>query len=145
MEWNAIEGNGMEWTNCKEESGIQKVIMEQNKELKSEVDETKEIDEIEEICGDAEELLGQIAVQQEMERWETQNKPYSETSEETKNSNFYKQSMTYAETIGEVLQVLLGYGIDYQNALSLANNLIVSDQNIQQAKVNNIQIQSQQI
>ena len=119
--------------------------MEENKELKAEVDETKEIDEIEEICGDTEELLGQIAVRQEMERWETQNKPYSETSEETKNSNFYKQSMIYAETIGEVLQVLLGYGIDYQNALNLANNLVVSDQNIQQAKIQNVQIQSQQL
>ena len=94
---------------------------------------------------DSEEAMGQIAVQQEIERWELQNNPITKLSEETSDSKFFKESIIYAETIGTVFQTLLGYGIDYQNAISMANNIMISDQNLKQAKIQNVQIQSQQL
>ena len=99
----------------------------------------------EEVNNDAEDVLGQIAVQQEIERWELQNNPIAELSEKTSNSEFFNESIIYAETVGTVFQTLLGYGIDYQNAISMANNIMISDQNLKQAKIQNVQIQSQQL
>ena len=94
---------------------------------------------------DSEEAMGQIAVQQELERWELQNDPITTLSEGTADSKFFKESIIYAETIGTAFQTLLGYGIDYQNAISMVNNMMISDQNLKQADKQNIQIQSQQI
>lgn len=113
--------------------------MEENKELEL------NNEEIQEEYDDAEELLGQIAVQQEMERWELQNNPISTLSEGTSNSKFFKESIIYAETMGTAFQTLLGYGIDYGNAISMVNNMMISDQNIRQAEKQSVQIQSQQI
>ena len=113
--------------------------MEENKELEL------NNEEIQEEYDDTEELLGQIAVQQEMERWELQNNPISTLSEGTADSKFFKESIIYAETMGTAFQTLLGYGIDYQNAISMVNNMMISDQNIRQAEKQSVQIQSQQI
>ena len=113
--------------------------MEENEELEL------NNEEIQEEYDDAEELLGQIAVQQEMERWELQSNPVTELSEETSKSDFFKESVIYAETLGTAFQTLLGYGIDYGNAISIVNNMMISNQNIRQAEKQNIQIQSQQI
>ena len=113
--------------------------MEENKELEL------NNEEIQEEYDDTEELLGQIAVQQEMERWELQNNPISTLSEGTADSKFFKESIIYAETMGTAFQTLLGYGIDYQNAMSMVNNMMISDQNIRQAEKQSVQIQGQQL
>ena len=113
--------------------------MEENKELEL------NNEEIQEEYDDTEELLGQIAVQQEMERWELQNNPISTLSEGTADSQFFKESIIYAETMGTAFQTLLGYGIDYQNAISMVNNMMISDQNIRQAEKQSVQIQGQQL
>ena len=113
--------------------------MEENKELEL------NNEEIQEEYDDTEELLGQIAVQQEMERWELQNNPISKLNEETSDSKFFKESIIYAETMGTAFQTLLGYGIDYQNAMSMVNNMMISDQNIRQAEKQSVQIQGQQL
>lgn len=113
--------------------------MEENKELEL------NNEEMQEEYDDAEELLGQIAVQQEMERWELQSNPITELSEGTSNSDFFKESVIYAETLGTVFQTLLGYGFDYQNAISIANNMMINDQNLKQTKIQSVQVQSQQL
>ena len=113
--------------------------MEENKELEL------NNEEIQEEYDDTEELLGQIAVQQEMERWELQSNPVDKLSEETSKSDFFKESIIYAETMGTAFQTLLGYGIDYQNAISMVNNMMISDQNIRQAEKQSVQIQGQQL
>ena len=94
---------------------------------------------------DSEEAMGQISVQQEIERWELQNNPISTLSEGTSNSKFFKESIIYAETMGTAFQTLLGYGIDYGNAISMVNNMMISDQNIRQAEKQSVQIQGQQL
>src|SRR5574344_1289497 len=113
--------------------------MEENKELEL------NNEEIQEEYDDVEELLGQIAVQQEIERWELQSNPVTELSEETSKSDFFKESIIYAETLGTVFQTLLGYGFDYQNAISIANNMMINDQNLKQTKIQSVQVQSQQL
>lgn len=94
---------------------------------------------------ESEEVMGRISVEQEIERWELQNNPISTLSEGTSNSKFFKESIIYAETMGTAFQSLLGYGIDYSNAISMVNNMMISDQNIRQAEKQSVQIQSQQI
>ena len=94
---------------------------------------------------ESEEAIGRISVQQEIERWELQNNPISALSEGTSDSKFFKESIIYAESIGTAFQTLLGYGIDYSNAISIVNNMMISDQNIRQAEKQSVQIQSQQI
>ena len=116
--------------------------MEENKELEL---NNEELENDNEEYTDSEEAMGQIAVQQELERWELQNNPISTLSEGTSNSKFFKESIIYAETMGTAFQTLLGYGIDYQNAISMLNNMMISDQNIRQAEKQSVQIQSQQI
>ena len=109
------------------------------------MEENKLDEEIQEEYDDAEELLGQIAVQQEIERWDLQSNPVNKLSEGTSNSDFFKESIVYAETLGTVFQTLLGYGFDYQNAISIANNMMINDQNLKQTKVQSIQVQTQQL
>ena len=114
--------------------------MEENKELELNNEECNDEGHV-----DSEEAMGQISVQQEIERWELQNNPISTLSEGTADSKFFKESIIYAETIGTAFQTLLGYGIDYQNAMSMVNNMMISDQNIRQAEKQSVQIQGQQL
>ena len=113
----------------------------ENEELQCDCEECNE----EELYVESEEAMGRISVQQEIERWELQNNPISTLSEGTSNSKFFKESIIYAETMGTAFQTLLGYGIDYSNAISIVNNMMISDQNIRQAEKQSVQVQSQQI
>ena len=114
--------------------------MEENKELELNNEECND-----EGYVDSEEAMGQIAVQQEIERWELQNDPITTLSEGTADSKFFKESIIYAETIGTAFQTLLGYGIDYQNAMSMVNNMMIKDQNLKQTEKQSVQIQGQQL
>ena len=113
----------------------------EDKELQCDCEECNE----EELYVESEEAMGRISVQQEIERWELQNNPISTLSEGTADSKFFKESIIYAETMGTAFQTLLGYGIDYQNAMSMVNNMMISDQNIRQAEKQSVQIQGQQL
>ena len=82
----------------------------------------------------SEEIMGQIAVQKELKRIDIQENPVSKTSKETKASDFYKESIIKVETIGEMFQKLLGYGLDYNNALSFASIILQGDTALKQQK-----------
>ena len=99
-----------------------------------EIDQEVNAEEVE-YCSSVEEQAELIALQEEIERIEVQHNPTSEASEETKNSDFYKESMTIAETVGEVFQKLLGYGVDYNNALAIASGLVQNDAGTKQLKL----------
>lgn len=100
------------------------------KELNQEIE-----NEQNEYVDSSEEIMGQIAVQEELKRIDIQENPISKVSKETKNSSFYKDSIIIAETIGDVFQKLLGFGVDYNNALALASNLATNDANLKIAKI----------
>lgn len=101
-------------------------------------EELEQVEEMEEEYIGSEEQMGLIAVDEELKRIKIQENPTSETSEETKNSKFYKESMISIETVGSAFQKLVGYGIDYNNALALANNLVTNDVNVKIANVQQV-------
>jgi hypothetical protein len=117
------------------------------KELNQEVelDEDIALEDIEEGYIDSEEQMGLIAVQEELKRIDIQENPKSKTSKETKSSSFYKDSMITIETIGEAFQKLLGYGVDYNNALALANNLATNDANLKISRIQQANQEQNQI
>lgn len=102
--------------------------------LEVELDEGMEV-EPEGMYPTAEEQAELIALQEEIDRIEVQHNPVSKASKETKNSNFYKESMVFAETVGEVFQKLLGFGVDYNNALAIASGLVQNDAGSKQLKI----------
>lgn len=103
-----------------------------------EVNENELNQEEQESYSDSEEIMGQIAVQEELKRIDIQESPKSKTSKETKNSDFYKESMETIETVGDAFQKLLGYGLDYNNALAIASNLITNDVNLKLTKLQQV-------
>ena len=53
--------------------------------------------------------------------------------------------MIIAETVGEVLQKLLGYGVDYNNAIVLASNIMTNDANLKLTKLQEVKNEQSQI
>ena len=113
-------------------------ILKINKEDLNENCEVKEI-------GEYEEALNYLAYLEEEKRIDIQENPTTVTSENTKNSNFYKDSVIIAETVGEVFQKLIGYGIDYNNALAIASNIMTNDVNLKLAKLQDIKAEQSSI
>lgn len=98
-------------------------------------EELNEVEDMEDGCLGYEEQMGLISVDEELKRIQIQNNPISKTSKETKSSNFYKESTITIETIGETFQKLLGYGVDYNNALVIASALMTNDVTLKQHKI----------
>ena len=115
-----------------------------NDELKINKEDLNENCEVKEIS-EYEEALNYLAYLEEEKRIELQDNPTSKTSKETKNSEFYKNSMIIAETVGEVLQKLLGYGVDYNNAIVLASNIMTNDANLKLTKLQEVKNEQSQI
>jgi hypothetical protein len=101
--------------------------------------------EQEEYVSDSEEVMEQIGIQEELKRIGIQDNPISKMSKETKNSDFYKESMIVAETVGEVFQKLLGYGLDYNNAISISNNIYQNYINEKLAKIQQLTQENNQV
>jgi hypothetical protein len=105
----------------------------------------KEIEYCEDDYIGSEEQMGLLAVDEEMKRIKIQENPTSSVSEETKNSNFYKESMVFAETVGSVFQKLLGFGLDYNNALAISSGLVQNDAGSKQLKIQQANQEQNQI
>ena len=111
--------------------------------MNEELNQEQELME-EEYIG-SEEQMGLIAVDEELKRIQIQDNPKSEVSEETKNSTFYQESMTYIDIIGSGFQKLTGYGIDYNNAVSIANNVYQNAINERLAKIQQVQVEQNNV
>lgn len=108
-----------------------------NEELNQEV-------EMEEAYSEVERQMQILGLNEEIDRMEIQHNPISKASKETKNSDFYKENMIITETIGEIFQKLLGYGIDYNNAMAVASGLVANDANLKQLELQStIQVNNQ--
>ena len=112
-------------------------------DMNEELNQEQELME-EEYVG-SEEQMGLIAVDEELKRIQIQESPTSETSEDTKDSNFYKESMIVVETIGSAFQKLIGYGIDYNNALAISSNLSTNDVNLKISRIQQVQAEQNQV
>ena len=108
-------------------------------------DKELEINEEQETYTETDELMDVLAYNEELKRIDIQENPTTVTSENTKNSNFYKDSVIIAETVGEVFQKLIGYGIDYNNALAIASNIMTNDVNLKLAKLQDIKAEQASI
>ena len=146
---------------------------EQIKEIKEEMDieELKELlkvlevlgyededeeDEHEGCCGgnckcdkitkdDIDVEVGKLGIAEEITRQENLYEKEFEASEETKATDLYKEMMVMAESIVAGVRVMIEGGIDYNNALQLCNNHIQNRQNLEIAKLTQIQVQNNQI
>lgn len=105
----------------------------------------KEVQYCEDDYIGSEEQMGLLAVDEEIKRIKIQENPISSVSEETKNSSFYKESMIFAETVGEVFQKLIGYGIDYNNSMVIASGLVQNDAGTKQLKIQQANQEQNQI
>lgn len=113
-----------------------------DKELNQEI----ELDEnSEETYSGADEQAEWIALQEEIDRIEIQHNPISKVSQDTLDSPFYKESIIFAETVGEVFQKLLGYGVDYNNAMAIASGLVQNDAGAKQLKIQQVNQEQNQI
>lgn len=89
--------------------------------------------------------VGKLGIAEEITRQENLYEKEFEASEETKATDLYKEMMVMAESIVAGVRVMIEGGIDYNNALQLCNNHIQNKQNLEIAKLTQIQVQNNQI
>lgn len=89
--------------------------------------------------------VGKLGIAEEITRQENLYEKEFEASEETKATDLYKEMMVMAESIVASVRVMIEGGIDYNNALQLCNNYIQNRQNLEIAKLTQIQVQNNQI
>ena len=89
--------------------------------------------------------VGLLGIAEEISRQENLYEKEFEASEETKATNLYKEMMVMAESIVAGVRVMIEGGIDYNNALQLCSNHIQNKQNLEIAKLTQIQVQNNQI
>ena len=89
--------------------------------------------------------VGKLGIAEEITRQENLYEKEFEASEETKAADLYKEMMVMAESIVASVRVMIEGGIDYNNALQLCSNHIQNRQNLEIAKLTQIQVQNNQI
>ena len=89
--------------------------------------------------------VGKLGIAEEITRQENLYEKEFEASEETKATDLYKEMIVMAESIVAGVRVMIEGGIDYNNALQLCNNHIQNRQNLEIAKLTQIQVQNNQI
>mgnify|MGYP003440295094 CR=1 FL=1 len=89
--------------------------------------------------------VGLLGIAEEITRQENLYEKEFEASEETKATDLYKEMIVMAESIVAGVRVMIEGGIDYNNALQLCSNHIQNKQNLEIAKLTQIQVQNNQI
>ena len=88
-----------------------------------------------------EEQMELLALAEETSRLSNLKNDY-EVSEETKIDKFFKEGMVVAETITAMVKEMVKNGIDYTNAIQIANNYFCSvgekDAIVKMSKVNKV-------
>lgn len=92
---------------------------------------------------DSEQRVNEFALEREKVRAGYEDSPVLMDGISIKNSKEYytqtaKNVMDKAIAIGESFQILIKYGIDVVNAISIANNLIQNEYNIKMAEIQDI-------
>lgn len=81
---------------------------------------------------DSEQRVNEFALEREKVRARYEDNP---ERKELSDVSKYTPSMKKAVEIGESFQILVKYGIDVVNAISIANNLIQNEYNIKLAEI----------
>ena len=90
-------------------------------------------------------IVGELGIKEEITRQENLYDKKFDASEETKATDLYKEMVAMAESVVAGVRVMIDGGIDYNNALQLCSNLIQNKQNLEVAKLTQIQVQNNQI
>lgn len=108
-------------------------------DIKSE--DIKDVEEFSEI-DEAIEFLG---LEEEIKRIEKQDKPLDLSSipQYILDREGFKDILEEAYAVGAAVKILMDCGIDYNNAVNIANNSSVAMANRKLQKITNIQLQSQ--
>lgn len=111
-----------------------------DKELENQLEE--EI--LEEEVSDIQDMADMIGLEEEMKRIEKQDKPFK-ILEEYEETEICKVATKEAYAVAKAFKILMDSGIDYSNAVSIANNSVVGYGNRELQKISIIQVQTQQI
>lgn len=84
---------------------------------------------------DSEQRVNEFALEREKIRAKYEDNP---ERKELSDVSRYTPSMKKAVEIGESFQILVKYGIDVVNAISIANNLIQNEYNIKLAEIQDL-------
>ena len=84
---------------------------------------------------DSEQRVNEFALEREKIRAKYEDNP---ERKELSDVSKYTSSMKKAVEIGESFQILVKYGIDVVNAISIANNLIQNEYNIKLAEIQDL-------
>ena len=84
---------------------------------------------------DSEQRVNEFALEREKIRSKYEDNP---ERRKLKDVGKYTPSMKKAVEIGESFQILVKYGIDVVNAISIANNLIQNEYNIKLAEIQDL-------
>ena len=84
---------------------------------------------------DSEQRVNEFALEREKVRAVYEDSP---ERKELSDVSRYTPSMKKAVEIGESFQILIKYGVDVVNAISIANNLIQNEYNIKMAEIQDI-------
>lgn len=93
----------------------------------------------------SEQILGHLRVEQEMKRMDIEENPTSKIPDSLKKDDLFKELSGQAYILGECFQILMGYGIDYANSVNLSSIILQNKINVDTAKIQQIQIQQQQL
>lgn len=97
-----------------------------------------------EVFDSSEEILNQLAVSEEIKRIEIQDDPTSKATKEIRENQLFKELIAKAHIVGESLQILLGYGLDYNNALAISSNLVTGAIEIEKIKAQDMSVRQVQ-
>lgn len=109
-----------------------------DKELENQIKEG-----VEEIS-DIQDMADALGLDEEIKRIEKQDKPL-EIPKEYEGTQVYKVATEEAYAVAKAFRILMDSGIDYSNAVSIANNSVVGYGNREMQKISSVQVQAQQI
>ena len=109
-----------------------------DKELENQIKEG-----VEEIS-DIQDMADALGLDEEIKRIEKQDKPL-EIPKEYEGTQVYKVATEEAYAVAKAFRILMDSGIDYSNAVSIANNSVVGNGNREMQKISSVQVQAQQI
>lgn len=109
-----------------------------DKELENQIEEG-----VEEIS-DIQDMADALGLDEEIKRIEKQDKPL-EVPKEYEGTQVYKVATEEAYAVAKAFKILMDSGIDYSNAVSIANNSVVGYGNREMQKISSVQLQTQQI
>lgn len=115
----------------------EEILREMQEERRREIEALEEFEDLEEdnepMTLSAQDMLDTISVEEELKRIEKFDEEFV-VSKDTMRSEFYQTSRCKIETFIYLVKLMVESGIDYNNSVSIINNMIVANDNLELAK-----------